>query len=216
MLDGARHPCWSWNLLRGDPLTFATLASSDTRDTRGASVMALGRDLFDASVAWPDISEIAGTWRGTLVVKGIHTASDARIAAGVGADAVVVSNHGGRQLDRTRPPLRSLPDIADAVGDSLQIYLDSGHPQRRGHRRSARARSRRLPSPQPVPHPRRRQRLGPVRARTALAVPDNRSRVDRARPRPGRTDCSGTALAAWRTGRGLRRCHPARGRALTG
>ena len=82
--------------------------------------------LEQSVVTWEDLIWIRQAWKGPIVIKGIHTAEDARRAADMGANALVVSNHGGRQLDGVAPTLRTLPEIAAAVGDHLEVLLDGG------------------------------------------------------------------------------------------
>lgn len=86
----------------------------------------IGAQLAAAAVSWSDISWIAEAWGGPIVVKGAHTADDARRAVDAGASAVVVSNHGGRQLDGVAPTLRILPEVLDAVGGQVEVLLDGG------------------------------------------------------------------------------------------
>jgi L-lactate dehydrogenase (cytochrome) len=82
--------------------------------------------LEDSVVTWSDLKWIQGAWGGSIVIKGIHIADDARRAVDVGAKALVVSNHGGRQLDNVTPTLRILPEVADTVGDQIEVLLDGG------------------------------------------------------------------------------------------
>jgi L-lactate dehydrogenase (cytochrome) len=82
--------------------------------------------LADSVVTWDDLTWIQQVWRGPIVIKGIHTADDARRAVDVGAKALVVSNHGGRQLDGVAPTLRILPEVVASVGDQIEILLDGG------------------------------------------------------------------------------------------
>src|SRR5207237_6519593 len=77
-------------------------------------------------VTWQDLKWIREAWSGPVVIKGIHIADDARRAVDAGADAVVVSNHGGRQLDSVAPTLRILPEVAASVGDRIEVLLDGG------------------------------------------------------------------------------------------
>jgi L-lactate dehydrogenase (cytochrome) len=77
-------------------------------------------------VTWEDLKWIRRAWNRRIVIKGIHTAEDARRAADIGADAVVVSNHGGRQLDGVAPTLRVLPEVVSAMGDRIEVLLDGG------------------------------------------------------------------------------------------
>lgn len=82
--------------------------------------------LEQAMVSWHDLGWIREAWKGPIVIKGVHTGEDARRAVDVGADALVVSNHGGRQLDGVAPTLRVLPEVLDSVGDRIEVLLDGG------------------------------------------------------------------------------------------
>jgi L-lactate dehydrogenase (cytochrome) len=82
--------------------------------------------LEQSVVTWDDLKWIRQAWNRPIVIKGIHTAEDARRGANVGADALVVSNHGGRQLDGVAPTLRVLPEVLSAVGDGIEVLLDGG------------------------------------------------------------------------------------------
>jgi isopentenyl diphosphate isomerase/L-lactate dehydrogenase-like FMN-dependent dehydrogenase len=82
--------------------------------------------LEQAVVTWQDLSWIRDAWRGTIIIKGVHTGEDARRAVDAGADALVVSNHGGRQLDGVAPTLQVLPEVLSAVGDRVEVLLDGG------------------------------------------------------------------------------------------
>jgi L-lactate dehydrogenase (cytochrome) len=82
--------------------------------------------LEQSVVTWDDLKWIRQAWNRSIVIKGIHTAEDARRAADIGADALVVSNHGGRQLDGVAPTLRVLPEVVSAVGDRIEVLLDGG------------------------------------------------------------------------------------------
>jgi L-lactate dehydrogenase (cytochrome) len=117
--DMALHPAWWMNMLTTEPLRFASLKTPPTTVARVAS-------LFDAKLAPDDVTWLRGLWNGPLVVKGILTADDARLAIDAGADGVVVSSHGSRQLDLSPTPLEVLPEIVDAVGDRAEVFLDSG------------------------------------------------------------------------------------------
>ena len=81
---------------------------------------------FDASLSWDDVREIRNQWGGKVIIKGVLDAEDARAAVNVGADAIVVSNHGGRQLDGALSSIKALPAIVDAVGDKAEVWMDSG------------------------------------------------------------------------------------------
>jgi L-lactate dehydrogenase (cytochrome) len=118
--DMALHPGWWFNLLTTEPLTFASL------DRWDGTVAELIDRVFDPSVTLDDLTWLRETWTRPLVVKGIQTVDDARAVVDRGVDAIVVSNHGGRQLDRAPTPLEQLPAIVDAVGDRAEVYLDGG------------------------------------------------------------------------------------------
>jgi L-lactate dehydrogenase (cytochrome) len=117
--DMALHPAWWMNMLTTEPLRFASLKAPPTTVARVAS-------LFDANLSPDDVTWLRGLWDGPLVVKGILTADDARLAIDAGADGVVVSSHGSRQLDLSPTPLEVLPEIVDAIGDRAEVFLDSG------------------------------------------------------------------------------------------
>ena len=114
------HPGWWFNLLTTEPLTFASLTGSD------GTVAELIDKVFDPSVTLDDVAWLREVWSRPLIVKGIQTVEDARAVVERGADAIVVSNHGGRQLDRAPTPLEQLPAIVEAVGDRAEVYLDGG------------------------------------------------------------------------------------------
>lgn len=119
-LDGATHPSWWFNLLTTEPLQFATLSSFD------GTVADLLNKLFDPTLSFDDLTWVRETWPGKLVVKGIQHPEDARDVVKHGADAVVLSNHGGRQLDRAPVPLELLPSTVDSVGGAAEVWLDTG------------------------------------------------------------------------------------------
>lgn len=120
VLDAAMHPSWWINLLTTEPLTFASISAWD--GTKGE----LTERSFDPSMTIVDLEWLRTLWDGPLIVKGIQTVEDARRVVDAGADAIVLSNHGGRQLDRAPLPLRIVPDAAEAVGDRAEILIDSG------------------------------------------------------------------------------------------
>jgi L-lactate dehydrogenase (cytochrome) len=120
VLDAATHPAWWINLLTTPPLTFASLTES------GGTVAELIDALFDPSMTITDLEWLRSFWDGPLIIKGIQTVDDARRVVDAGADAVVLSNHGGRQLDKAPVPLRLIPDVLDAVGDRTEVWADTG------------------------------------------------------------------------------------------
>ncbi|KAA9165839.1 alpha-hydroxy-acid oxidizing protein [Amycolatopsis acidicola] len=119
-LDGATHPSWWLNLLTTEPLSFASL------DSWGGTVQELINKLFDPTLSYGDLDWVRESWPGKLVVKGIQNAEDARDVVKHGADAVILSNHGGRQLDRAPTPLELLRPTLDAVDGSAEVWLDTG------------------------------------------------------------------------------------------
>jgi L-lactate dehydrogenase (cytochrome) len=120
LVDGARHPSWWLNFLTTEPLRFASL---DRWDGTVADMM---NALFDPTMTMSDLEWVRATWRGPLVVKGIQTVDDARRVLAAGADAIVLSNHGGRQLDRSPVPVRLVPDVRSALGDGPEVMVDTG------------------------------------------------------------------------------------------
>lgn len=122
-----RRPGWAWDVgVRGGPHTMGNLEGIVPGSSLMADFFAWTRDNFDATVTWQDIGWIREHWPGKLVIKGILDVDDARCAADCGADGLVVSNHGGRQLDGTPSSAHALPGIAAAVGDRLTVLVDGG------------------------------------------------------------------------------------------
>lgn len=120
LLDGALHPWWWADFLTTEPLEFASLRSW------GGTPSDLVNKLFDPTATLEDLRWLRDAWPGKLVVKGVLTADDAVACVDAGADGLVVSNHGGRQLDRSLTPLEQLPAIAEAVGDRAEVLMDGG------------------------------------------------------------------------------------------
>ena len=118
--DAAMHPAWWTNLLTTEALAFASLTSWD------GTVAELINTLFDPSMTMADLEWIRSQWDGPLIIKGIQTVEDARRVVDAGADAIVLSNHGGRQLDRAPVPIRLLPDVKDVIGERAEILVDTG------------------------------------------------------------------------------------------
>ena len=125
-LDIMTKPSWALNVLRGKRKSFGNLEGRipDAKSLSTLSQWIAGQ--FDPTLSWKDVEWVKKLWGGKLVLKGILDVEDAKIAAESGADALVVSNHGGRQLDGTLSSVRALPDIAAAVGDKLEVWLDGG------------------------------------------------------------------------------------------
>ena len=120
IIDIALHPGWWFNLLTTEPLRFAVFT-----ETQGTVADLIDR-VFDPAITITDLAWIRDDWDGPIVVKGIQTVEDARLVVDAGADAIVISNHGGRQLDRAPIPLEQLPPIAAAVGDRAEVFIDGG------------------------------------------------------------------------------------------
>ena len=118
--EGALHPRWWFDLITTETLEFASLNRFD------GTVAELAGRMFDPAATIADLSWLRSAWDGPLIVKGIQTVADARAVVDAGADAVIVSNHGGRQLDRAPTPLEVLPAVVDAVGDRAEVYVDGG------------------------------------------------------------------------------------------
>jgi L-lactate dehydrogenase (cytochrome) len=120
IVDGATHPAWWFNLFTTEPLSFASF-----KHWHG-TVAELINEMFDPTLSFADVEWLRGVWKGPLIIKGIQNTADARQVIELGADAVVLSNHGGRQLDRAPTMLELVPEVRDAVGDKAQILLDTG------------------------------------------------------------------------------------------
>jgi L-lactate dehydrogenase (cytochrome) len=127
IVDGVLHPGWTWEFLRAEPIRFANVVGRDVGDgTDAVSVADYINHQFDPSLTWRDVDWMRGVWDGPMVIKGIQTVADARLAADAGADAIALSNHGGRQLDSAPIPIELVEPVADAVGDQTEIICDGG------------------------------------------------------------------------------------------
>ena len=121
------HPNWAWNVgLRGRPHDLGNISAYRGHPTALEDYIGWLGANFDPSISWRDLEWIRDFWKGSMVIKGILDEGDARDAVRFGADGIVVSNHGGRQLDGVLSSARALPAIADAVSGSLKILADSG------------------------------------------------------------------------------------------
>ena len=126
-LDFALHPRWAWDVgVKGKPHGFGNIARYVTQSKNPRDFLHWTGSQFDASVTWKDIEWLRGVWQGNLVLKGVLDVEDARAAVAVGADGMIVSNHGGRQLDGASSTASMLPHIADAVGDQTTLLVDGG------------------------------------------------------------------------------------------
>ncbi|MGH6671704.1 MAG: alpha-hydroxy acid oxidase [Xanthobacteraceae bacterium] len=126
VVDIATKPAWALSVLRGKRKTFGNIAGH-LKGMEGVSVLSQWiSGQFDPALSWKDVDWIAGLWNGKLILKGILDVEDARMAAKSGAAALVVSNHGGRQLDGAPSSISTLPKIADAVGSDIEVLFDGG------------------------------------------------------------------------------------------
>ena len=125
-LDIMMKPAWALNVLRGKRKSFGNLEGRipDANSLTTLSQWIAGQ--FDPTLSWKDVEWVKKLWGGKLVLKGVLDAEDAKIAAQSGADALVVSNHGGRQLDGTLSSIRALPEVVDAVAEGIEVWFDGG------------------------------------------------------------------------------------------
>jgi L-lactate dehydrogenase (cytochrome) len=125
--QGALHPGWAWDVgINGRPHSLGNVAPVLSEKSGIEDFFAWMRGNFDPSVCWDDLAFIRSEWKGPLIIKGILDPEDAVRAAELRADGIVVSNHGGRQLDGVPSTAHALPPIADKVGDSLTVLADGG------------------------------------------------------------------------------------------
>ena len=120
ILNAIPRPAWWINLLTTDPLKFASL------DSWNGTVAELLDSMFDPTVTYEDLKWIRSQWQGNLVVKGIQNVDDAVKSVEAGADAIILSNHGGRQLDRAPVPFHLLPEVVKALDGKTEVHLDTG------------------------------------------------------------------------------------------
>lgn len=127
MFQAAMHPRWAWDVgLHGKPHDLGNISLYRESPTALADYIGWLGANFDPSISWKDLQWIRDFWEGPMIIKGILDAEDAREAVRFGADGIVVSNHGGRQLDGVLSSTRALPPIADAVKGQIKILVDSG------------------------------------------------------------------------------------------
>jgi L-lactate dehydrogenase (cytochrome) len=127
LVDGALHPGWTWKFVRAEPIRFANVVGRDVGD--GASPVTLADYIntqFDPALSWDDVDWLRSVWSGPIVLKGIQTVADAKLAADAGIEAIVLSNHGGRQLDGAPAAFSLVAPVADAVGGRTEIICDGG------------------------------------------------------------------------------------------
>lgn len=126
-LQGAMRPGWAWDVgIMGRPHSLGNVAPVLKGKTGLSDFFAWMRENFDSGVTWADLDWVRSEWEGPLIVKGVLDKEDAQLAADHGADGIVVSNHGGRQLDGVPSTATALPPIADAIGDRVTVLADGG------------------------------------------------------------------------------------------
>ena len=128
IVDGILHPAWTLDFLRNPPITFASVASNNPADD-GSSAVTLSEYMnsqFDAALSWRDVEWLQSVWSGPLILKGIQSPADAKLAVAAGVQAIALSNHGGRQLDGAPPVVELIEPVAQEVGGQIEIYCDGG------------------------------------------------------------------------------------------
>jgi L-lactate dehydrogenase (cytochrome) len=126
LLNLFTKPYWCWNMLHTGRREFRNIVGHVKGVQDMSSLSEWTTRQFDPTLSWKDVEWVKKKWGGKLILKGIMDAEDARIAADSGADALIVSNHGGRQLDGAPSSIRALPAIADAVGSRIEVWMDGG------------------------------------------------------------------------------------------
>ena len=128
IVDGMLHPAWTLDFLRNPPITFASVATNNPADD-GSSAVTLSdymNSQFDAALSWRDVEWLQSVWSGPIVLKGIQSPADAKLAVAAGVAAIALSNHGGRQLDGAPPVVELIEPVAQEVGGQIEIYCDGG------------------------------------------------------------------------------------------
>jgi L-lactate dehydrogenase (cytochrome) len=125
-LEALRHPRWVWDYLTGPPITFVNLAGPGRSNDAGALGKWINSELSNPGHSYDDLRRLRDVWPGPIVVKGVLTGEDAELSVEAGAQAISVSNHGGRQLDGAQATIEALPEIVAAVGRRAEILLDGG------------------------------------------------------------------------------------------
>ncbi len=126
-VDGVLHPKWTWDFVRSEPITFSAVAGRKSVD--GSTAVTLSdyvNSQFDPTLSWKDLDWIREVSGLPLMLKGIQSVEDARIAVDMGVDAIALSNHGGRQYDGAPAPVALLPKVVDAVGSRIEVLVDGG------------------------------------------------------------------------------------------
>ncbi len=125
--DGIRKAGWTWDFLRSEPIVFSSaVGRSGTAGAASTGLASFVNDQFDPKLTWDDVEWLRSIWDGPVVIKGIQTVEDAVLAAEAGVEGIVLSNHGGRQLDDAPATLELLGPVVDRVGGRLDIMIDGG------------------------------------------------------------------------------------------
>ena len=122
----ATRPFWCLDMLRTKHRTFGNIVGHAENVGDLSSLSSWTKEQFDPRLSWKDVAWIKERWGGKLILKGVLDPEDARMSLDSGADAIIVSNHGGRQLDGARSSIAALPGIVDAVGDRIEVHMDGG------------------------------------------------------------------------------------------
>ena len=122
LIGMARYPRWWMNLLTTEPLVFASLDMKDS----GGTVADLLSKIFDPSITLEDIKWLKSVWNGKLLIKGVQSVDDAVMLKNAGVDGIILSTHGGRQMDKAPVPLELLPEVRKAVGKDMTVLIDGG------------------------------------------------------------------------------------------
>ena len=127
IVDGALHPSWTWDFITAEPISFANVNGKIVGD--GSDPITLAdyiNSQFDPSLSWNDLEWFRSIWKGPIIIKGIQTVEDAKIAADMGIEGIALSNHGGRQLDGAPAPFELLESVVQSVGGEIEIICDGG------------------------------------------------------------------------------------------
>ena len=126
LINIATKPRWAWNMARTPRRQFRNIVGHVKGVQKLSDLTAWANEQFDPKLDWSKVTRIRDQWQGKFILKGVLDAEDARMAADAGADAVIVSNHGGRQLDCALSSIRVLPQIVRAIGDRTEVWMDGG------------------------------------------------------------------------------------------
>jgi len=127
IINSLKHPAWLWHMATSPTVTMANIRGNENAGIRQSlSVIQYVTEQLNPALSWEDIKWMRDEWDGPFIIKGVLNASDARKSVDFGADGIVISNHGGRQLDQTPSTIEVLPEIVSAVGEQCEIIIDSG------------------------------------------------------------------------------------------